>query len=627
MSELGEVKENLVDINKLLSRSSAEAAKFQAQVSGINTLVENKNYEILSRFLSGTGAWKILNKLKATAQTLGQITTMFERTAEKESAKFGMLTKALKEKKELVKLQKAIKDEDIAGISEVYEQFEAMSLLMGGDQAVLADLSKRTEQQLRLQDKILGSVFKPKRQIMSLADIERRKQHRELLTDGKTNSLLIAAGLGTNLHQLIKIAKSTTAQAYYSDAVVDYNEKVDKKFEELLAAQEKTISGTGQKKITDVYSESQLRDDAIAELEKEGIERPIATKSELGRIQKFLDRLQKASKFTEFKGFLGQTQDKVDKFTLSRVGQPEKLKEDLVNAPQYLLDIAKGEKKLTEKFRDFHKKGLKKSIEGFKKLGSFLKKAMYYFTMLTIIGFILYRAFQDLKPVLQKGFEGMMLGLTIAFEIMKAGFTVFMAGLEDIREGFISGDFFKVLGGLFQVFMGGLYIFIGLIVGVLGAIYGFLIGAMVQWIKELVSGGKRTEKAITGMLYLLGAILIGVGLFVTGTWIPAFAGVILAGIAALIGQISPFADGGVTGSGLQLVGEKGPELVKLPSGSRVHSNADSQKMLTGGTTNNITIQVSGRVGASDSEIKDIANKLSRELNNRMNRTGSAVSGF
>ena len=47
----------------------------------------------------------------------------------------------------------------------------------------------------------------------------------------------------------------------------------------------------------------------------------------------------------------------------------------------------------------------------------------------------------------------------------------------------------------------------------------------------------------------------------------------------------------------------------------------------GGTTNNITIQVTGRVGASDSEIKDIANKLSREMNNRMNRTGSAVSGF
>ena len=117
-------------------------------------------------------------------------------------------------------------------------------------------------------------------------------------------------------------------------------------------------------------------------------------------------------------------------------------------------------------------------------------------------------------------------------------------------------------------------------------------------------------------------------LFVTGTWIPVFAGVILAGIAALISKISPFSAGGVTGSGLQLVGEKGPELVKLPRGSRVYSNKDSGKMLSGGgTTNNITIQVTGRVGASDSEIKDIANKLSREMNNRMNRTGSAVSGF
>ena len=79
---------------------------------------------------------------------------------------------------------------------------------------------------------------------------------------------------------------------------------------------------------------------------------------------------------------------------------------------------------------------------------------------------------------------------------------------------------------------------------------------------------------------------------------------------------------------MQIVGERGPELVKLPRGSRVYDNQKSIKMLSGGgTTNNITIQVTGRVGTSDSEIKDIANKLSREMNNRMNRTGSAVSGF
>ena len=79
---------------------------------------------------------------------------------------------------------------------------------------------------------------------------------------------------------------------------------------------------------------------------------------------------------------------------------------------------------------------------------------------------------------------------------------------------------------------------------------------------------------------------------------------------------------------MQLVGEKGPELVKLPAGSRVFSNKDSRNMVSGGgTTNHITVQVTGRVGASDQEIKDIARKVSREIGLQMNRTGSTAVRF
>jgi hypothetical protein len=38
----------------------------------------------------------------------------------------------------------------------------------------------------------------------------------------------------------------------------------------------------------------------------------------------------------------------------------------------------------------------------------------------------------------------------------------------------------------------------------------------------------------------------------------------------------------------------------------------------GGST--IHVHVNGRVGASDAEIRDIANKVAREINLRMNRT-------
>lgn len=48
--------------------------------------------------------------------------------------------------------------------------------------------------------------------------------------------------------------------------------------------------------------------------------------------------------------------------------------------------------------------------------------------------------------------------------------------------------------------------------------------------------------------------------------------------------LSTRASGGPA-SGLTLVGEKGPEIVSLPSGSYVHSNEDSQKMVGGSTQN------------------------------------------
>ena len=42
-----------------------------------------------------------------------------------------------------------------------------------------------------------------------------------------------------------------------------------------------------------------------------------------------------------------------------------------------------------------------------------------------------------------------------------------------------------------------------------------------------------------------------------------------------------FAEGGIVGGGMQMVGERGKELVKLPSGSQVHSNQNTMKMLNG----------------------------------------------
>jgi hypothetical protein len=95
---------------------------------------------------------------------------------------------------------------------------------------------------------------------------------------------------------------------------------------------------------------------------------------------------------------------------------------------------------------------------------------------------------------------------------------------------------------------------------------------------------------------------------------------IISGIKA---KVPFFANGGISAGGMAVVGERGPELVSLPAGSRVYSNSDSRRM----SGNTINVHVNGRVGASDSEIRDIADKVAREINMRMNRTTSAVSRF
>ena len=72
-----------------------------------------------------------------------------------------------------------------------------------------------------------------------------------------------------------------------------------------------------------------------------------------------------------------------------------------------------------------------------------------------------------------------------------------------------------------------------------------------------------------------------------------------------------------------MVGESGPEMVYLPNGARVVNSPSSRR--GGGAT--INVYVTGRVGASDSEITDIAKKVSRVIGIEMNRSINAGVRF
>jgi len=84
-----------------------------------------------------------------------------------------------------------------------------------------------------------------------------------------------------------------------------------------------------------------------------------------------------------------------------------------------------------------------------------------------------------------------------------------------------------------------------------------------------------------------------------------------------------FHTGGTSSGGMAIVGERGPELVNLPAGSKVHSHDTTKSKVGGSTVNNISVNVNGRLGASDTELRDIAKKIGRMVSTEINRTTSS----
>tara|TARA_R100000278_G_scaffold107042_2_gene83676 strand:- start:5996 stop:7804 length:1809 start_codon:yes stop_codon:yes gene_type:complete len=89
-------------------------------------------------------------------------------------------------------------------------------------------------------------------------------------------------------------------------------------------------------------------------------------------------------------------------------------------------------------------------------------------------------------------------------------------------------------------------------------------------------------------------------------------------------KIIPRATGGIVGSGeTTLVGERGPELVKLPAGSRVHTN-DASKKMAGHTINN-TFNITVHGGLSN--VPKLAEQLGKEIGNKITRRISSSGLF
>jgi len=187
---------------------------------------------------------------------------------------------------------------------------------------------------------------------------------------------------------------------------------------------------------------------------------------------------------------------------------------------------------------------------------------------------------------------------------------------------FAFGDFLLIgIGGIFNTLIYGAFRHV--IFGLIPAIFA-MIPFFGEELSEAINTGFDNFVKWISEIPLLGSILKSGGAKVGATVGFAIGGVPGAVIGGLLGYglgeginyiSGAMADGGsVNKSGTYLVGERGPELVSLAQGQYVTPNHQ-----LGGTVN---ITVNGRIGASETELRDIGNRLGDIINNRGNRVGN-----
>lgn len=274
-------------------------------------------------------------------------------------------------------------------------------------------------------------------------------------------------------------------------------------------------------------------------------------------------------------------------------------------------------------------------IQTWLNFGKFIKTGLVFFAKFMLglaailVGLVLLKnVFEGFKEPFATTMEWLGEIFEVAMTIIAYTMGIISNGIADIKYALENGDIILLLWGLLQVF-GGVVL---LALTAIGTAITVVIGGTLKLIWERLKDGFLSLKGfatmvldvvqlvavVVGIMALLGSTLISLPVLI----IAAIAGVVAAVVKKMVG----LSTGGIVNSNMQLVGEKGPELVSLPRGSRVHSNADSQRMGSSGG-NTIHIHVSGRVGASDAEIRDIANKIGKEIKLKMMRSNNGVSFF
>ena len=535
---------------------------------------ESKMWTAASRLLSGTGLWKLQNYLRGGIQLLTFYKDAQAKAIESQNESMKSLA-ALSDEYATVQTKMAELQTDIIGEKDVFDeamkdnlelklQYESMA------KAIQDNIIEEEDARARAVKRTLAIYEYQGKQMQKLLDKRNKLVEKELLKE----ELLTKASEVRKAKVALKMAKD----------VLKANERLGK------------------------FDEGDVKD--VAEKKKE-------LEAARGELKKQRGGFKQGMLSVELP-------DYVEYFT-NAWEKRESIKENLA------------------KIRD------KLTLGAMSKLGKVAGLAIKYSVMFVLFLMGAFVIFSIIRKILESA-EAMDVIMETISNVMNSVFTViegfmllfsaffgsgtFMERLSQFKDG-IGKILLGIFGGLFAILLGvGKLLFGKLIEGIIG-----LFNTAKDWViqniampllEKLREARLKLEELyayIVGKAIEFGTFIVEVLAFIGG--LPTLLGRVVGSLATMIYEtikgdgipfVPFFAEGGVSAGGLAVVGEKGPELVNLPKGARVHSNAESRKMAGGNT---IHVHVNGRLGASDSELRDIAKKVGRMVSAEINRSTSS----
>jgi len=554
--------ESLSKLDRALVSSAKNASTLSRGISRLYKLQDTKKWEIFSRFISGTGLWRVQNKFRAIVQVMNQFTDAGNKASEASAEQLTKLTELSDSHKVLLEAK-----EKLSG--QIDEDMKKELLANSSKLRALAELTDFETARVKMLEEVNAQIINSDK----VLEIERKSMRKALAKDERIKE------------------KKKMKEYFKQNKKMLFADRKNKKIRLKAANQELKDLQRQRAQMTPGMPGRQALESKISKAEGRVGQARSNLKASEDRIPQFFNR---------------------SKFGKSALGMFKGWK--------------KGEKKRV---------AVQKFVLGVgSKLKMFLKAGVMFlgYALLGILGvFLVIGIVKSIWPFLKESWEEASEIFSFLQEILVGSFILVYDAFKGMWDFLVNGEgtWLDFIGYLADLAFGLLSIATVAIVGLLTIAWVGIKGlwkAFWRWVKK--DFWTRFTLVCLGLIAVwiiwyyvaLAAAAIGI---TTGL---AFA--IVAGIALVIAgalRKMKFWEKGGPASGLGVVGEKGPELVKMPAGSRVYSNSDSKKMIAGGSGGNtIHVHVNGRVGASDKEIRDIANKVAKLINVEINRRSNVM---